>query len=189
MQTLIEATGITVTDLSSAEIMAATIESIVGNAPDEGQHSDVGMELAQKASSAVQQLIDKVVQMPVADPDSLTATIESVMATMGRLLSVCSTQVFYIEMSTRTKILTLLDLQETKKTGELNNDYQAPVEGANETETASAGMCEGISPINLKSATKAGVMEYETYVDEGRFWIQPLLDPQYSTLLAFYWNF
>eukprot|EP00094_Tigriopus_californicus_P011733 TCALIF_11336-PA protein Name:"Similar to lov-1 Location of vulva defective 1 (Caenorhabditis elegans)" AED:0.02 eAED:0.02 QI:96/0.94/0.83/1/0.71/0.80/36/119/3138 len=145
MQTLIEATGISVTDLSTAEIMASTIEAIVGNAPDEGQHSDIGMELAQKASSAIQQLINEVVEMPIADPDSLTATIESVMATMGRLLS------------------------ETKKTGALNNDYQAPSEGDGtdqEDGADSGGMCDGISPINLKSAGKSGVIEYETYVDE-----------------------
>lgn len=42
------------TDVATADIMAKTISAIVGDTPEEGEHSSVGVELTQKATEAIE---------------------------------------------------------------------------------------------------------------------------------------
>ncbi len=94
-----------INDVATAEILASTIEAIVGEPPEDGEHSTVGVEMTEKATNVAEGLLKAVKNMEVADPKVLLPTVEYIASAMGTVLS------------------------ESSKTASMDNDYD--VDGDN----------------------------------------------------------
>ena len=75
------------TDLPTAEIIAQTIESIIGEPPLDNEKSDVGLEATKSATDLLQQLVDSMDNMDgISEPSQITPAMTSMTNAIGTLL-------------------------------------------------------------------------------------------------------
>ena len=79
--------GGTVNDMPSAEIVAKTVEAIIGEPPAEGEKSDIGLEATKTATNVLQELVDSIGNLDgVSEPSQITPALTSMTKAIGTLL-------------------------------------------------------------------------------------------------------
>ena len=75
------------TDMPTTEIVAKTIEAIIGEPPVEGEKSDVGLEATKAATQVLQQLVDSMGSMDgISEPSQIAPAMTSMTKAIGTLL-------------------------------------------------------------------------------------------------------
>ena len=75
------------TDMPTTEIVAKTIEAIIGEPPVEGEKSDVGLEATKAATQVLQQLVDSMGNMDgISEPSQIAPAMTSMTKAIGTLL-------------------------------------------------------------------------------------------------------
>ena len=76
-----------VNDMPSAEIVAKTVEAIIGEPPAEGEKSDIGLEATKTATNVLQELVDSIGNLDgVSEPSQITPALTSMTKAIGTLL-------------------------------------------------------------------------------------------------------
>ena len=74
-------------DVGTAEIVAKTIEALIGEPPNEGEKGDIGLEATQSAAALLQDLANSLDSMDgIAEPSQLVPTMTSMATAIGTLL-------------------------------------------------------------------------------------------------------
>jgi len=82
------AQGSTPTSPEGAQVMAATLDVVVGTPPAEGEISSVGFEVVDYATLAIQNMAGATIDMDITDPDVKKDIFGTIVQTMGNLLTV-----------------------------------------------------------------------------------------------------
>ena len=131
------------TDLDAAMIVANTIQGIVGEPPEPGEKSELGLEVSIKAIKASSNLVKAMSQMDVSTPDDLKAPIKSIAKTAGTIMQV----LLGVGMQ--------LPELSPNKTSNDTSEEGGPVDP-----------CDLVPPIDKANADKPGAIEYDTDIGD-----------------------